>query len=509
MDAEKQVVAQEKNLGYIDDSSVEQLYNPPKSFQSLRRIVAWFGAEEEGVERIMPDQRTDQKPISLFYLFSSVNVNAATVEMGVLAPSVYGLGWWDSFTVIIIFNLFSAIFPAIFATFGPKFGLRTMMVPRYAFGFYPSKVITAVCCISSLGWAVCNTLAGANILYFATAYKCPLSICVLIIALVASFLCFMGYRYVHMFERYCWLIVSVGFFICLGFGGKNFSNIPMPSGKFEASDVLTFGASIISFQWSWATMACDLGCKMREDVSSKKVFTYSYLGFFLSQTVFELLGAAFYTACFGPRADAYTDAFNKAGVGGLIGEGFMAYNSSVVGFGRFVMFILGLSSIAVVVTNVYSVGLCVQMVDPVYLMRIPRFVWTFIGAVIFTVLSIVGRNSFSDVISDFLLCLDYYLSPLLFIVLTEHYLFRRNRGYNLNGYNDKHILPLGIAASVAYIPGCALGFLCMDQTWAVSPIAKAIGPGDGLGTDIGWILGLVSVPIYIPVRMWELRKYKR
>ncbi|ORY17226.1 hypothetical protein BCR34DRAFT_597020 [Clohesyomyces aquaticus] len=41
-------------------------------------------------------------------------------------PTLFGLGWWDSFLALLFFNLVGAIPPVLIETFGPKTGIRTM-----------------------------------------------------------------------------------------------------------------------------------------------------------------------------------------------------------------------------------------------------------------------------------------------------------------------------------------------------------------------------------------------
>lgn len=68
---------------------------------------------------------------------------------------------------------------------------------------------------------------------------------------------------------------------------------------------------------------------------------------FLSQFFIELLGVGLMTAVNG--SDAFQSAYDAAGVGGLTGEIFRGYSSSVSGFGKFIQILLSFSVIGVVV----------------------------------------------------------------------------------------------------------------------------------------------------------------
>jgi hypothetical protein len=119
----------EKGTGYVA--------TPSKSVTWGLRVRSWIqkvGAEEGGIERIPEELRTNQHPFSLFTLWSSANVGTATLAFGTLGPGLFFLGWWDSFCCLLFFNIIGALPPALMATLGPKLGLRTMTIQRYAFG---------------------------------------------------------------------------------------------------------------------------------------------------------------------------------------------------------------------------------------------------------------------------------------------------------------------------------------------------------------------------------------
>jgi purine-cytosine permease-like protein len=103
-----------------------------------------------------------------------------------------------------------------------------------------------------------NTIAGANILYDVGNGHLPESVAVLIIGLVALIVGLFGYKIVHKYERYSWIVMLVCFCIVAGFGAKHFVNVPMGTGAAETSSVLSFGTAIIGFQISWAPIAAGM-----------------------------------------------------------------------------------------------------------------------------------------------------------------------------------------------------------------------------------------------------------
>jgi purine-cytosine permease-like protein len=119
------------------------------------------------------------------------------------------------------YSIIGSIPPALMATLGPKLGLRTMVIPRYSFGWYPAKLIAVLGLLNQIGWGMVNAIAGAQFLYDVGNGKLPMSIAVLVIGLLAMIIGMFGYKHVHRFERYSWMVVTFCFIIVAGFGAKH------------------------------------------------------------------------------------------------------------------------------------------------------------------------------------------------------------------------------------------------------------------------------------------------
>lgn len=59
---------------------------------------------------------------------------------GVIAISIFNLGYVDSALTIILVNTVSVLPVCFFSTFGPQFGLRQMVLSRFYFGYYGVKL---------------------------------------------------------------------------------------------------------------------------------------------------------------------------------------------------------------------------------------------------------------------------------------------------------------------------------------------------------------------------------
>lgn len=70
----------------------------------------------------------------------SANITVSTFALGALAQPVFGLGFVDSALTIICINALGVLPACFFSTFGPRFGLRQMVLSRYFFGYYGVKL---------------------------------------------------------------------------------------------------------------------------------------------------------------------------------------------------------------------------------------------------------------------------------------------------------------------------------------------------------------------------------
>lgn len=144
---------------------------------------------------------------------------------------------------------------------------------------------------------------------------------------------------------------------------------------------------------------------MKETTSPKKAFGWAYTGLFLSQVSIELLDAAVETLSLSENP-TFMDTYTDQGIGGLIGTVFTSQGAGVQGFGKLVETLIGLSTAAVLTTNIYSLGLSVQIISS-KLLIIPHLIWSLIGSMIFLACAIAGHEYLEKVMEDFLLICTY------------------------------------------------------------------------------------------------------
>lgn len=64
----------------------------------------------------------------------------SSFAIGILAKSIWYLGVIDAMLVCLFFNLIAITPVCYYSTFGPKFGLRQMVLSRFWFGWWGVKL---------------------------------------------------------------------------------------------------------------------------------------------------------------------------------------------------------------------------------------------------------------------------------------------------------------------------------------------------------------------------------
>jgi len=467
----------------------------------LNNFLSRLGGEERGIERVLPHERTDQHPYDNFSVWMSANLTVSTFSLGTLGPGLFFLGWWDSFLAIFFFNMIGMIPPAYYATFGPKTGLRAMTIPRFSFGWYGAMLVAFANVIACMGWSMVNSIVGGQVIAELSDGKCPLVVGVILIAIVSLIVALLGYKFVHHFERFSWVVMIILFCIVAGLGAKHFVNVPWGSGSGEAASVLSFGGAIFGFAVAWISLTPDYNVNMKEDIPRWKVFFWTYSGLFMSLNFIEWLGAACMVAT--TANPEWADAYKHGSVGGLIG----AVLAPVGGFGKFCLVLLAFSIVANNIPNNYSLGLSAQVLGK-WALKVPRFLWTFIGVVVYVIAAVAGRDHFATILDSFLLCMGYWLTPFFVVIFEEHLIFRRQK-YNLEDWANLKALPVGIAALTSFGAGVVLAVMGMSQEWYVGPLALKAGPAP-FGADIGFELGFGTTALLYPLlRHFERKKFGR
>ncbi|KAK4888197.1 Vitamin B6 transporter [Elasticomyces elasticus] len=82
----------------------------------------------------------------------------------------------------------------------------------------------------------------------------------------------------------------------------------------------------------------------------------------------------------------------------------------------------------------------------------------------------------------------YWVTPMIYVVIKEHLLFRRGVEPDWTAWDDKSWMPIGIADLIVFWLGWMGAILGMYGVWYVGPLANALGGAD-VGTWFGCLFG--------------------
>ncbi|KAF8699179.1 purine-cytosine permease (2.A.39) family, partial [Rhizoctonia solani] len=434
--------------------------------------LSQYGVETRGVVPTAPEARTDTRFWNLLFLWISANFNILAFSTGSLGPAIFALGLKESLLVIFFINLLSATLPAYFSTFGPRLGMRQMIVSRYSFGFYGNIIPSLLNLITFMGFLILNLILGGETLAAVSGYQAghggglswDIGIAIVgVIALLASHISityyipthpggchilyiqvtFCGYKVLYTYERFAWIPIVMVYIVALGCGGKQLTDLA-PVVPASSVTVLCFAASIAGYMISWSTLASDYTIYLDQSAPNSKVFLFAYSGFFFPNVICEMVGAAFAVSMHAPGNEAWLDGYKVNNVGGLLDEVMRPAGGSIP-------------------------------------------------------LAMVGAHTYYTSLISFTGVIGYWAAAWASIVLAEHVLFRQSHtgapetaGYDSAAWNDPSALPTGIPALAAFALSFALIVPAMNQVWFQGPIGRRVGD---IGFELAFMVagGLYSV----------------
>jgi nucleobase:cation symporter-1, NCS1 family len=132
---------------------------------SLETLQREYGtritAVEPGGAEPIPIEERHGSAYQQAWIWTSPNMEFATVFVGVLAVLVFGLSFWQAVAALALGNALGAVFHGVFASWGPRTGLAQMALSRKPFGFRGNLLpagLNAV--LGGLGWLAVNSSAG-------------------------------------------------------------------------------------------------------------------------------------------------------------------------------------------------------------------------------------------------------------------------------------------------------------------------------------------------------------
>lgn len=473
----------------------------------LTRGEQWMdkklGVESLGIDRVKEEDKQPPSLFNTFWLWWSMTCHVGTIPLGILGPE-FGLTFGQSCSAIVVGTFLGALCTAFTGTLGPKTGLRQIATSRYSFGFWGAKLCSILNIVVGGGFAVVNIVTTGQILSAVSDYTMTISVGCVIVAIISYVVSIFGFRMIHTFEKYSWIVSFI--LICVLYGQAAPHIHPTAPGS-DAGLVfsgqwLSFMAICFSSSSGWCSITSDYYCQYPAATKPWKVFLLTLFGVTLPTVFATIAGAAIGNAALTVAYPPYAEAYEDHGLGGLLRA---VYHPN--GWSKFCLVILTFSVIGNNIAINYSNGLSLQLLGHVF-HAVPRFVWSFLNALVIAVLAIAGKDSLSAVVNDFVSMLGYWTISFTLILLIEDKYFRRKDGYDLIMWDNPAGLPVGIAAITSLLAGyLAGGVPGMAQVWYIGPIAAKFGE---FGGDVGiFMSGAITLVCYPPLRYLEKKHFGR
>ncbi|KAK0100160.1 hypothetical protein ONS95_008499 [Cadophora gregata] len=471
--------------------------------RSMRRGEEWLdekmGIETQGIDRIHEEDKKPPSILNVFLLWWSMTCHVGTVPLGMLGPE-FGLSLDQSIAAVVVGTVLGALCTSFTGTLGPKLGLRQIAASRYSFGFYGAKLCSVLNVVIGGGFAVVNVVVVGQILAAVSNYNMPLAVGCIIIAVISYVISIFGFALIHTFEKYSWIMTFILLIILMGeVGDKVDRSLPSEGTSLSiAGSFLSFMAICFSSSSGWCSMASDYYCNYPATTKSWKIFFLTLFGITIPTVFATAVGSCLGNAAItnGAANPILAEAYEDHGLGGLLRESYHP-----MGFSKFCLVLLVFSVLGNNIAINYSSGLSLQLLGH-YFHAIPRFIWSFLNALVIAVLAIAGREHLSIIVSNFVSLLGYWTISFTFILLIEDKYFRKTEGYDLNVWDVPEKLPWGLAAVMALLAGYLGGGVPgMSQTWYVGPVALKFGT---YGGDVGiYMSGAITLLVYPPARWYE------
>ncbi|KAI0977061.1 permease for cytosine/purines, uracil, thiamine, allantoin-domain-containing protein [Xylaria arbuscula] len=469
------------------------------------KLDAKFGVESQAINRKLPEDKRHVKwheELSMALLWASATMNTSCFATGFLGWEL-GLSLKQTIIISICASIIGATLPGFAATFGAATGLRQISVSRYSFGWWPNKIIAALNVTVQIGWAAVACITGGLALTAVADGHLSLVVGIVILAIVAMLISFVGLKAILIYERYAWIVFFVIFLVFFGQTGRYADNTTPSSlkGADLVGSVLSLIAIIFGSSASWVSIASDYYVHYPADVSRVKVFFMTTFGIAIPTSIGMVAGCVVASGL--NNQTEWADIYKNDGIGFLIQD--ILYPR---GFAKFILTLLVLSGINVNVICIYSAAIAFQQFAHPFA-RVPRFIWTLVCFLLILALALGGRERLNTFLQNFLSFLGYWSTSYFVILFLEHYIFRKGRfeNYDLDAWNDPTRLPVGLAALAAFLVGVAGWVLGMVETWYVGPVGRLIGRNGGdVANELTFIATLIT---YIPARYLELKAFRR
>lgn len=401
--------------------------------------------EKYGIEHI-PEEERHGSSTRVFTLWFASNLTVADYVIGVLCTLAFGLTVAQAIPILAFGNLLGGVFLGLSSAMGPSLGLPQMFSSRSSFGRKGNYVPGALNWISTAGWFTVNTILAAeavHVLIPGANFAASAVLLVVVQVIIAIY----GHDLIHLFEKAMSIVLGLLFLWVFVLTLPHLSNALsyVPAGGSVSTVALGAVGTVIavsfSYLMSWSPYASDYSRYLPVSTSKGKVAIMALAGGALASFAVEAIGAL---------VGALTQSFDYFG----------ALYRFAGDTGTLAVLAIILGAVAANALNIYTNSLSALVLD----VRVKRWVTVIAGGVFGLVLALAGGAHFESFYENFLLALDYWITPWLAIVLVDFFVAKITTvGTSLDAkpWRLPTLLIYGISVAVSVpfmVPSVSLGF---------------------------------------------------
>ena len=431
------------------------------------RIVA----VEPGGNEFIAEADRHGKPHQLVWTWASPNLEFATIFLGVLAVSYFGMTFWQAVAGILMGAGLGALAHAFLSARGPRLGVPQMVVGRLAFGYKGNAVPSTLMAVTAgVGWFATNSISAAFAL--STLFGISPLVALLLVVAVQTALAFFGHNLVQAFERWAFPVLAV-VFVITSVMILSKADLGAPAVEDGAGGLggflLTVGATF-GYVAGWTPYAADFSRYLPSTVSPLRTGLFAAAGLFLASSVLAIVGAASVTIVTAAVSDNPTDVFTSSLPGWLAAATLLA---------------IAIGAVAANAINVYSAGMAFVTTG----VKLPSHVARATATVFFGLAGfLVAWWALADAAASyetFLLLIAYWVGPWLGVVFADQFL---RRGQRVDGllYDRTYANWPGLLSFLFGLVTSVLLFC--NQELFVGFVVRAVPELGDIGFFVGFVL---------------------
>lgn len=417
----------------------------------------------------------------LFSIWFGTNLMLLTIVTGGLAVTVFALPFVWGVIALVIGNLVGAIFMALHAAQGPTLGVPQMVQTRGQFGSMGSLLVVGIVIVMYTGFLSSNLVLGGEAIANVTPglTDTPGIVLVGVLSVIAAIF---GHDLIHAYTRF--MTYACGAILLLAFAWIVWVH-GLPADFLTRNSLNTAGflgtiSAAALWQIAYAPYVSDYSRYMPAETGSRPAFWATYWGCTLGSLLPMILGAV-------------------VGLGSTDKKLIVGLATLTHGIAPLVLIAFSMGIAAANAMSLYCGVLSVltfgQTLVPTWAPRAGAR--GFIAVLLFMLSlagALLGKDTFMDTYTDFILLLLYVLVPWTAINLVDYYLLRHGQ-YDVASFfrQDGGIYGrVNLAAVQCYVLGILVQLPFVASPLYTGRIARAIG-----GIDLSWIIGLaVTAPVY-------------